>query len=619
MTAYLTFVVTLFALGFLIFLHELGHFAAALLVGARVKSFNVGLGKCLYSFVDRGVVWRLNILPIGGAVEIEGMQYSEGGDERSYYNLHPWKRLVIVAAGPIANLIVAYICFSLVFALGGRAQPTSDASQHLGYVVEGSPLYEAGLRPGDRILSYDGRTVEQHQDHILAPLLASGLLQARVHRYPWSVSSISSAPTQNEMMHPKAPFEELHLTVPVRQDAHQSKPLGSSTLPASMLIVSEIPITQSEEVEPGDQIMWVNGERIFSRLQISQLINSQGVYLLVERQGQMIGLRAQTLLERDLDYHHGHYTQATDWLLDFPSAGPFDQMRMLPYLFSPSLEVQELVGTRSLLGSHALMVGDRLRAINGVAVESVGELLHELQKKTAMIIFYRPEKPGALLDGARSDEILRERMSASEIDALALSLSATSQGSYLRPKTFELVRNLDLNRQLVDVENEAIKTIPSERERHQRIQALKQWSKQYILGFFFHDQYALIRRAPHRILTEILEENLRTLYALVSGGMALKWISGPVGVFITVYKSHYGGISEQIYKLGFISVGLAFFNFLPLPVLDGGHMIFNTIDLITPRRISPIWLERLTLPFVFILLGILVYATYLDVLRLLGV
>jgi regulator of sigma E protease len=140
----------------LIVLHELGHFAAAKWVGMRVERFSLFFGKPLWSVrrgeTEYGVGW----LPAGGYVKITGMNpHEELADEvapRAYFRQPVWKRLVVIGAGPLVNLVLAFLILWALFWARGAAESTNVVER----VEPDSPA--AGiLQSGDRIVAVDGR------------------------------------------------------------------------------------------------------------------------------------------------------------------------------------------------------------------------------------------------------------------------------------------------------------------------------------------------------------------------------------------------------------------------------------------------------------------------------
>jgi regulator of sigma E protease len=220
----MTWLVVAVGLLLLIFLHELGHFTAALAVGNRPRGFYVGFGPKLASFTRNGIEYGLRLIPAGGYVRLPGMHrpaardietfmspalreqpglaatvqpirraleaedfttvasllpalraevateqlsasarrsanralrdLDEGTSTDAYWRQPPWKRIVVIAAGPAMNILVAFVIFLVVFLTGA---PSNTASTKVGEVESNTPAAKAGLQVGDRVIGVDGR------------------------------------------------------------------------------------------------------------------------------------------------------------------------------------------------------------------------------------------------------------------------------------------------------------------------------------------------------------------------------------------------------------------------------------------------------------------------------
>lgn len=185
------FLLVLIGFGFIIFIHELGHFVAARWAGIRVLAFAIGFGPALFSYRKglglrggssheeylkrRGVgvsptEYRLNALPFGGYVKMLGQDdadptaVSDAPD--SYQSCVPWKKLIVISAGVIMNVILAAILFVIVFTAGMQTEPAvlggiASNSAASRAVLDGG---EVGLKPGDRVLAIDGERVSSFND-----------------------------------------------------------------------------------------------------------------------------------------------------------------------------------------------------------------------------------------------------------------------------------------------------------------------------------------------------------------------------------------------------------------------------------------------------------------------
>lgn len=145
-------------LGLLIFVHELGHFLFAKLFGVGVEKFSLGFGPKIFGKTVGETEYLLSAFPLGGYVKMVGespdAELAPEDLERSFMGKPPLQRIVIVAAGPIFNLMFAAFLFILVYMIGVPA-----ATTRIGEVVAGKPAATAGLLAKDLVMSVNGKTV----------------------------------------------------------------------------------------------------------------------------------------------------------------------------------------------------------------------------------------------------------------------------------------------------------------------------------------------------------------------------------------------------------------------------------------------------------------------------
>jgi regulator of sigma E protease len=142
----------------LIILHEFGHFAAAKWVGMRVERFSLFFPPLIWRKQRGETEYAVGSIPLGGYVRISGMNPSEDLPEdvrdRAYHAQPVWKRMVVIAAGPAMNLLLAFVLLFAYLSLIGPRDPT-QASATVDVIEKGFPAAKA-LEPGDRIVSVDG-------------------------------------------------------------------------------------------------------------------------------------------------------------------------------------------------------------------------------------------------------------------------------------------------------------------------------------------------------------------------------------------------------------------------------------------------------------------------------
>lgn len=182
-------------LGVLIIVHELGHYLVARWCGVKVLRFSVGMGKVVYSrrFGPDQTEWAVSILPLGGYVKMldardhDGAPISSADMKREFTSQSVWRRIAIVAAGPLANFLLAIAVFAALFVHG-----IPEPSTKLRAPAEQSVAWQSGLRGGDHIVSVNGKAVQ------IWPDLRWAMVQAVIDRQP-VVLGIATTSQQGDM------------------------------------------------------------------------------------------------------------------------------------------------------------------------------------------------------------------------------------------------------------------------------------------------------------------------------------------------------------------------------------------------------------------------------------
>src|SRR4051812_3835826 len=159
-TNLLAFVIVL---GFLIFVHEAGHFLVAKAFGVRVLTFSFGFGKRLFGFQRGPTDYRVSLIPLGGYVRMAGDSPEEGrtGDPDEYLSKPKWQRFFILLAGPGMNLIIAVAFLAIINMVGTQQVVISPI---IGEVTPGHAAAKAGLAVGDRIVRINGDAIQNFDD-----------------------------------------------------------------------------------------------------------------------------------------------------------------------------------------------------------------------------------------------------------------------------------------------------------------------------------------------------------------------------------------------------------------------------------------------------------------------
>jgi regulator of sigma E protease len=164
----------IFALGVIIFVHEAGHLFVAKAFKMRVLAFSLGFGKRLWGFTRGETEYKVSLVPLGGYVKLSGEDISESNpsDPRDFLNQPRWQRILVYLAGPVANGILSVLLIAGLFMVGIEVPQLQSVPSVIGVVEPGSPGDQAGLRPGDQIVSIGGKATDRWQDVIFEIMVA---------------------------------------------------------------------------------------------------------------------------------------------------------------------------------------------------------------------------------------------------------------------------------------------------------------------------------------------------------------------------------------------------------------------------------------------------------------
>jgi regulator of sigma E protease len=284
----------LLAIGPLILFHELGHYLVARLCGVKVLRFSLGMGKIVWSrrWGRDQTEWALSAWPIGGYVKMlddrdpETAAKSPEEAGREFTRQSVWRRIAIVAAGPLFNFILAFIVFSALYMHGVK-----DLSTEVRAMSDSTALYQAGVRGGDKILAVNGVAVPAWSE------LKNELLDAVIDKTPLQLDVLGRAGNRYTATVPQATIAALSL---------ESDLLGELGLlpwmpPAVAAEVGDGPAKQAG-MQKGDLIVQIDGKQVADQLAVVQAVNaSEGrtISVAVERAGQNVVLSVTPLFDRE--------------------------------------------------------------------------------------------------------------------------------------------------------------------------------------------------------------------------------------------------------------------------------------------------------------------------------
>ncbi|HEX8400691.1 MAG TPA: RIP metalloprotease RseP [Allosphingosinicella sp.] len=238
----------LLVIGPLIFIHELGHYFAGRWLGVKADVFSIGFGREVAGWTDRrGTRWKIGWLPLGGYVKFAGDMNPASQPSEEWLSLPPeernrtfqakpvWQRFIIVAAGPFVNFLFAILAFIAIFATIGY--PTTPAV--VTGIVAGQAADRAGFKPGDRVLSVEGKSLDtfaELQDYVrLRPNQALDFTVARNGR-EFGISAVTGSATFEDPFGNKGQIGQLGI---------EGRSVGLQKLPPGQLLGTAINQTVS--------------------------------------------------------------------------------------------------------------------------------------------------------------------------------------------------------------------------------------------------------------------------------------------------------------------------------------------------------------------------------------
>lgn len=633
---------------FLIFIHELGHYLVARALGIRVETFAIGFGKAIYTWERNGETWQIGIFPFGGYVKMAGMDDTTTDSQKepdSFFSRPPAVRMAVAVAGPVVNIVFALCAFSAIWFLGGREKPFGELTNYVGWVSTNSLFYDNGIRPGDQITHLDQTSFQGLQDLLKdvalnkEPTKVSGehINFSKQEKWPFSFSMVKSA--------------KQDLSIQVAQ-------IFSSLAPATYLFFDQTvdlpPFPPSSSIlglERGDRLVWADGQLVFSARHLSEIINAPFVLLSVKRGKESFLSLVPRLYVKDLFLDRHVLDELDDWrflhglrqdLIDlffipYQISMHGEIIAQLPYVDDQANYQTHYIGDVRQKVFSPLQAGDVIVGVQGTPVRSGFEILLALQEKfVSLIVEKQALKEGSVpleiaSKGFFTDNLIQD---VAHLESkVGFSAAAQQQGALLHiphvapirvnhssppPAVSSVDKNEDpsLEPKSLEGDNEDAEISPSVTESETVRTPSKARKDLWFLGIMFKDQAVTYNPHPWKVFGDTVQEMGQTMKALVQGHLSPKNMMGPVGVVDVVQRGWSEGAINALFWIGMISLNLGLFNLLPLPVLDGGYIFFGLLEIITGKRLSPKTMENFTIPFVIFLLGLFVYVTYHDLLRI---
>ena len=271
-------ILVIVGIGLLIFVHELGHFIVAKKIGVRVFAFSLGFGPPIFSKKIGETDYRISLLPLGGYVKLAGEQQGSEctGEEWEFMSKKPGQRAAVLVAGVAFNTLLAFIAFIIAFKIG-----VPFVTSEIGMAIPGGPAWEAGIKPGDKIVRINNSTDPDFEDVFIAVALNNS---------PKGVN-----------MELERDGERFNVNVLPKYDpAHGIQRIGIA--PATSLLIDNIFAQEGQEspakkggLQVGDEITAVNSSPISTESEFRAIEAANAgkeLTLTVLRNGENIDLKA---------------------------------------------------------------------------------------------------------------------------------------------------------------------------------------------------------------------------------------------------------------------------------------------------------------------------------------
>ena len=546
--------------------------------------------------------------------------------------------------GPIVNIVFALFIFSFLWVDGGREKNYAEFTKKIGWVDPDSKLYAQGVRPGDEINAYNGYPFKGMMDHLYAPMVSGGPLTVEGTRI-------------DHVTGERKPFEiEVEpYPHPLAQD--KGRLTSGVVTPASYIIYdrfsdgAENPLLEGSPLENsgiqyGDRIVWVDGEPIYSIYQLNQIINDGRALLTIQRGDEVILRRVPRVKVQELRLDSIFREELTDWQYEADlNNEKLRNMWMVPYDLDDNAVVQgrirfldpeteEEVFPKHPFSSseEALQRGDRILAIEGTPVTYSYEALLELQQNRINIIVERDQKSLETISWLDADEAFDKQVNWQDVQQIASTIGTKNQvakaGDFvlLKPVAPQTIMEFNFPEEKraqlmseIEQRRSQIEEIEDPETRALALQALDEQQEKLLIGLpNVRDRTVNYNPIPTDLFADVAGEIGRTLSALFTGSLSPKYVSGPIGIVQVVQERSMVSMKEALFWVGAISLNLGILNLLPIPMLDGGSILFNIVELVTRRRISPKVMEKLIIPFAALLIGFFIFLTYNDLSRIFG-
>jgi len=624
---------TIFGIGFIIFVHELGHYLAARAVGIRVEAFAIGFGPRLFGWTRGTCDYKLCLIPLGGYVKMAGEDPTRPttGKPDEFGSKKVWQRVLVISAGVIMNLVFALVAVPIAFSIG---VPFEEPV--VGSVTAGGPAWEAGVREGDRILEVDGRRVLTFLDVPQDVAVSDGPVTLRLQRDGKELEVRATPHDPTDLGIPR-----IGLGMAIKELSIAPEWFDSADKSEDQRRVVEA--LRNVGLTPESRLLAVNGVPV-----------SNGVWFPRELQQAESG--GQPLV---LSVRSGDGGEVSQKVLP-PVMAPGDKRLLGVVSGGPQIR---LIRAESATASSGLKAGDIITAVDGRAVTTI-EAFPSLVGQGSNVFAKGPDEP-APADSEVTLSVTRtqEGAEANPLQALEVKLKLPTWNSrqafvydlawagpdsptvWVRPGQAAHdagMRSGDVITKVGDKEYKGFATISDqvsgssgplsiEVRRPTGPVTLQVTPEVQSTNLLVTTPGMLVPEHPTWKVTVPVGESLgvgvlytgrmitrvvQTLRSLFRGSVSPKHLGGIITIFRGSQDRTRIGLMRGLLFLAMVSINLAILNILPIPVLDGGWLVFLIIEKIKGSPVSQNTMAYFQWAGLILVLGLMVYVTWNDIDRL---
>lgn len=593
-------VLVIIGIGLLIFIHELGHFLVAKKIGVRVYAFSLGFGPAIISRQIGETDYRISLIPLGGYVKLAGEQREESntGEEWEFMSKKPWQRAAVLVAGVACNTLLAFVAFIIAFRVG-----VPFVTPEIGRTMPGWPAWEAGIRPGDKIVKINNVSDPDFEDVFISVALSGSPegINMEIERDN-KTFDVNVVPRYDSTVG----IQRIGIAPATTLEVHKIFAIKNSDTPV-----------QRSGLRVNDKVLEINGKKIITENDFREIeLTNPGkeLNITVLRDDRKIDVKVTPSV-------------VTRWMIGLSCATTkFEGVKRNSLAYSLGLQkgdeivkvnsqdvhgFTELINTikDSANGIVTLQVsrgnGTKYMKLTKYGKETVKEFSEGIFPHYGLIVDSTVEDFPAKEIGIQPGDTITsiDGENVTEWNQL-LTLVTASQG-----KEFEIswIHNSETYTKTI---------IPKKNEKNaQGSMGIKFKEKKIIR------KYGLAKSCvvgTHKTVVNI-KRIYMTIQGFVSKKLSTKALGGPVLIAQASYESAKSGIGKLMYFMAIISINLAVINILPIPVLDGGHLLFLGIEKIKGSPISEKTMAIANYIGFALIISLMIYATKNDIMRLFNI